>query len=276
MKRYETTRETPIVNAILDLLVKNDYLVESGHAVVVARPKPTAEQTAGADHRLKQGLTNTWSDIATQFKIEPEDNVPCNQYIGNHLPIETNLESMARDFLGVCEDRKLWKNELKAAVKEHGHDEVLNAFYEWASSQGNFIGRKPVTMFLKNAGSYVTRVNKPQVTSPVLDRIEQRIAYITDNKVFFTGDYRLRLSLLAKEHGHELVEAAFADFYQNVDDRGLPWAARDFLQRADVMIKTIKMKREEVSRQQALVASNYAAAAQAAVEEDEEEEDRSL
>ena len=67
---------------------------------------------------------------------------------------------------------------------------------------------------------------------------------------------------------------AFADFFQGVDDRGLPWAARDFLQRADVMIKTIKRKREEVDRQKATLQNAYSAAEQSV--EPAEEEDETL
>lgn len=248
--RYETTRETPLTQALIKLLVDMGYLVQLEDTKVVLDTLAKSEMAEGLYDR-SEGLKKT---------------------LNNGLPIETNIEKLAKHFLGMCEDRKLWVKELKAAVKEHGHDEVLSAFEEWASAQGTYMGRKPVSQFLKNVGSNVGTVNRAVVTNPNLSNLETRIAYITNNTVFFTGDYRLKLAQLLKENGNELVEAAFADFFQNVDDRGLPWAARDFLQRAQIMINTIKIKRQQAARQEATLANAYQAAANSVEEVEEDEE----
>ena len=214
------------------------------------------------------------------LKVEVKDTVQdkavfegsIERFLNNHEAIENNIETMCKENIGHCEDKKTWIKDLKAAVKEYGHDEILTAFYQWSLTQGNFLGRKPILAFLKNVGSHVSSVSKkPSATNPILDRVEQKIAYITDNAVFFTGEYRFKLAGLLKDYGEELVLIAFADFYQNVEPRGVPWAARDFLQRASVMINTILQKREDAKRTADLLALAVSGAKQDVDEETEEE-----
>jgi hypothetical protein len=199
-----------------------------------------------------------------------------NPYLSNHLPIESNFEAITKECLGMSEDRKQWTKELKAAVKEFGHDEVLNAFYFWASSQGTFMGRRPITFFLKNIGSHISygdAARKPSVTNPALDRVCQKVAYVSDNKVFFTGEYRVKLALLIKDFGEELVLTAFTDFYQDIEDRNIQWAARNFLERASVMVSIIAKKREEAKAQENLLKVTYQKATENVEVLDEEEDE---
>lgn len=266
--RYEITDKgkATLIDNLLDSLVTTGYLRKLDEVKVEY-------------HVNKVPATlppNSGSVLKAPLKIEEQDNTPCNQYIGNHLPIETNIESIARDILGVVEDRKLWVKELKEAVKTHGHDDVLESFYQWAQGwAGSFLGKKPVTFFLKNIDNNIGTTRKPTVTNPSLDRVSTRIAYISDNKVFFTGDFRIRLASLIREHGEDLVVKAFEDFFQDVDERGLTWAGRDFLQRAHVMILTIKQKHSETEAAKQLLQSSYDAA-KSAVEELEEDEPEEL
>lgn len=196
-----------------------------------------------------------------------------NPYLGNGLPIESNFENIAKTNLGVCEDRDKWKKELKLAVKEYGHDELLNSFYDWTIAQGTYLNRRPVTDFLKNIGQNLS-TPKPTVSSPSLDKAVKGIALTTDNKVVFTGDYRVRLARLVNEHGLTPVTQAFAEFWSSVDEKQTPWAAKEFLQRADVLINTINI-REKQSRDQATAVATAidqykAEKSQEGIEEDEE------
>jgi hypothetical protein len=193
-------------------------------------------------------------------------------YLRNGLPIESSIESIAKEFIGKVEDRKHWGKDLKIAVKEYGHDEVLKAFYEWAISQDNFLGPKPVFTFLKNIASVVGTVSK-QVSSPALVRVDQRVAYVSDNKVFFSGDLRFRLSQLIKDYGEELVITAFETFYQDVEPKNIKWAHMEFIKRAPVMIETIKTQRAEQAKQALMVAQGYTKAREGVIEELEEDED---
>jgi hypothetical protein len=189
------------------------------------------------------------------------------------MPIESNIEEMARNYLGTVEDRSKYKKSLQTAVKEYGHDQILEAFYQWSSSQGNFLGRNPVTTFLKNVGTYVNAVTSaPKATNPILDRVEQRVAYVTENRVFFTGDNRMKLALLLNDFGEKDVLQAFEDFYQDVDDRNKAWAHRNFLERAHVMVGIIRQKRQEAQAQELLLKQAYATAG-ASVEPEEEDEE---
>ena len=183
-----------------------------------------------------------------------------HRYIGNGKSIEANIEAICKEHLGICEDTKQWIKDLRQALSEYGHDDVLESFYEWSRSVGVFVGKRPVNAYLKNIESHISSLRKPKVTNPALERATQKIAYITDNKVFFTGEYRLRLALLLKDYGDDVVLQAFADFYQDVEDKNISWASRNFLERAETMISIIQRKRSEVAAQEALIAAQYAQA----------------
>jgi hypothetical protein len=244
------------------LLVKHGYLrkvefdIRKAESVTITELKsiPQVEKTYG-------------------LKIEPEDNILCNQYIGNGMPIESNFEAIAKAHLGVCEDRKEWEKQLRKDVKEHGHDVLLESFFEWTQAQaGVFLGRKPVTAFLKNINQNIM-TPKPVVTNALLDKTDRGIALLTDNKVFFTGQYRVRLAQLLKEHGLNPVNQAFAEFWNSLDEKRHQWAAQDFLQRAEVMISTNKLREQQAIQQAQAVAKAIANAKQQVETPEEEDEE---
>jgi len=209
--------------------------------------------------------------------IAPPIPVSGNRYKGNGLAIEFNLEDIAKEFFGICEPYKEWKKQLKEAIEQYGHDSILDSFYEWAESMaGNFMGRRPMDTFFKNVGQRIVSA-KPFVSNPLLDKMEKGVALLTDNKVFFTGEYRVRLAVLLKEHGLNTVSQAFAEFWQGTDEKGIQWAAREFLQQAAVRIHTIKMKEQQAIEQAKAVAQAVELAKTAVIEsETEEEEDGTL
>ena len=192
-------------------------------------------------------------------------------YTSAGYTLEKTVERMAKDLLGICEDSKKWDKSLRNAVKEYGHDEILEGFYNWASSQGTYLGRNPVTGFLKNVSSYI-RPTRAAVSNPALDRTERAIAYASDNLVIFTGEYRFRLAGLINEFGLDMVVQAFKDFYATVDEKSRPWAARDFLLKAPVMIAVIQRKQAEAVQAKRAVDEAYAAA-QGSVETESEEQE---
>lgn len=205
-------------------------------------------------------------------QVEEHRSTDKNPFLGNGMPIESNVESIAKVKLGVCEDRDKWKKELKLAVKEHGHDEILNSFHDWCDAQaGNFLGSKPVTTFLRNVGQNLT-IKRPSVSSPLLDSTEKAIALLTNNTVFFSGSLRFKLASLLKEYGLTPVNQAFAEFWPTVDEKQVNWAARDFLQRAAVMINTIETRQKQAEQQKALVDTAYQQAKQNVEPADEDEE----
>lgn len=262
---FEFDTQNNTIGGIIDLLEKEGLL---------RRVEQPRSGTPVSECRLPQE--------ERPLKIEESDNIPCvsgvNRFLNNHQSIESNIETIAKENLGLCEDRKDWLKDLKAAVKEYSHDQVLESFYNWSIAQGNFIGRKPVTSFLKNIGNNITSTaRKPLVTNPLLSRVEERIAYISENRIFFTGDYRVRLATLLKDYGAELVIEAFEVFFQDVEDKGINWASRDFLQRASVMITIIQRKKAEVEIQANLQQAALEAAKNAVQQvQDIEDEDTEL
>ncbi len=195
------------------------------------------------------------------------------KYLMNGMPIEANIKKISDEHIGFCEDKTFWVKDLKTAVKEHGHDEVLSAFYDWSSSQTGFLGKKPISAFLKNASANIgMAVRKPSVTNVNLDKVEKEIAYYSENAVFFGGDYKMRLAVLIKDHGPQTVVDAFKTFFQDVEPRSIPFAAKNFLERAELIINTMVRVKYEEARQQALLDASFKAAKNNVTSEPEEEE----
>ena len=302
-RMFEVLKSDPIVEDFFRVLVNNGYIVrvETVPAVSIDMDnKLITKKWTGDKHVYKPTppigfcevcLSDDKNDgnhiekpvlksIATIGQYEKYENVSdgVDRFFKNHQAIEANLEIIAKENIGVCEERKEWLKPMKAAVKEYGHDAVLESFYEWSLAQGNTISsRKPVSLFFRNISNNIsiTGRRKPSVTNPSLTKVEERIAYITENRVFFTGDYRVKLASLLKDYGPELVLKAFEDFFQDVEDKSVNWAARDFLQRAEVMITVIKRVRSEEQASKQLMDKAYQKA-QAGIELADDEEEPEL
>ena len=292
--RYELKKEDSLSIDIVKALVKAGVLLELEHPSIsrpanfteakaqeIIKNLPVPELPPAQPGYLRYDNSSCEpSRVILPLKIEKEDNIPCTsgveKFLTNHQAIEVNIETISRENLGLCEDRKDWLKTLKAAVKEYGHDQLIEAFYEWSIAQGSFMGRRPVTSFLKNIQNNISvAARKPLVTNPSLAKVEERIAYISNNKVFFTGDYRVKLAALLKDFGPQLITEAFEQFFQDVEEKSINWAARDFLQRASVMITIIQRKKAEAKAQEDLLAATYQQAKES-VEEVEIEDETEL
>jgi hypothetical protein len=69
------------------------------------------------------------------------------------------------------------------------------------------------------------------------------------------------------------VVEAFNSFYATVDDKGQNFAAKNFLERAEILIATIKRQKEEQQKQEALAQLQYQQAQKQVVPEDDEAEE---
>lgn len=258
--RYEVTSKDDVVLSVLDLFEAMGHLRQIFDSEI---GKSHVAENLPAVTALKTSLPKIVSD--------PPVLPGLSMYTAAGYTLEKTITNISKDLLGVCEEQKKWDKSLRNAAKEYGHDEILQAFYDWASVQGVFLGRSPVTVFLKNVSTHV-RPHTPRVSNPNLDRTEREIAKISDNLVIYTGEYRVRLAALINEFGSELVVEAFNNFLPMVDEKSRPYAARDFLLKAPVMIATIRSKKEEAERQKQAVSAAYTAAQESVDEETEENE----
>jgi hypothetical protein len=226
--------------------------------------QPAPENLTDPSHKpVVMHVSDNFVGLDTRFK---------NPYLGNGFPIESNFASIAKEHLGMCEDKKDWAKEVRAAAKEYGHDELLDSFYEWTEAQtGVFSGKKPVAAFLRNLGQNMIS-RKPSVSNPLIDKTEKAIALLTENRVFFMGENRVRLAGLLRTYGLSPVNQAFAEFWKTVDEKGVQWASGNFLQRAETIIHTIRLKEEQANAQAKAVATAYQQA-QENVDAPEEEEE---
>lgn len=188
----------------------------------------------------------------------------------SNLPLDTQLAAMCEETIGHVEDKKTYAKELKTAVKEFGHDYILDGFEQWAESVCPFSGRKPMTAFIKSLG------NAPvaqKVSSPVLQKVETEIAAITDNQVFFHVNQKPLLASLIKEYSEAEVLEAFQDFWDALPDDQVQWAAKNFVEQCGLRIDAVRMKRHKQEQKDKLVESSLAAARQAVEDEIDEQED---
>ena len=276
MDTYKVLMANGLSDGLLELLVKRGFLEKVEAFQKPEEPRKT-EMPAVFAAPYGPGVGEVVVSLPPYTLVrEPISGFveSVDKFLNNHVALENNIETIAKENLGVCEPRKEFEKSIRAAAKEYGHDEVIEAFYNWSIGFGNFAGRKPVAAFLKRIDENIGRsVRKPTVTNPTLNKVEKRIAYVSDNKVFFTSEYRVRLAGLLKDYGGELVLRAFEDFYQDVEEKSIPYAARDFLQRAAVMIAIIQKKKAEAEEQDRLTQYAYQKAQQSVepVEEEEEE-----
>lgn len=210
--------------------------------------------------------------IAVGIPRKPIDPIPsgADLYLNNGKAIEHNLEEISRTAFGFVEEKKLWAKELKLAVKEHGHDEVLSGFYNWCENNSNFKGTKPVGLFLKNVASNIGFVRKaPGFSNPNLDYVIKEIGYLTDNKVMFWGNTRAVLAKSIQEHGVENVLEAWRKFYNEDDNPS--FAANGFISQIDILVYNVNKRKKEAANAQLAIEAAYRDA-QATVQTEPEEE----
>jgi hypothetical protein len=180
-------------------------------------------------------------------------------------PIDSEVESRIRTALNQCEEKTLWKRELRIAVQAHGYDVLLEALDLWLESQSTFTGRRPVTAFLRALPSLAGASRGPAtVKSAALQQVEDAIALASNNHVVFSNQEKPHLALLVKEHGPDAVIQVFRDFYGKLDDFGIKWATKNFLEKAPQFLRTLRIQREERERQDAFAATQAAAMQQQA------------
>lgn len=206
----------------------------------------------------------------TQFTSESMVKSGVDQYLTNGYSIESNFETISREYLGFVEEKRNWTKDLKNAVKEYGHDEVLSGFYTWVETNSNFSGRKPISYFLKFVGSNLGATRKTY-SNQNLDRILEDIARLTDSTVLFYGTYRTLLAGLVKDHGHDVVYEAFERFYEPLDDYGIKFASKNFIEQSGVLVATVVRKRREAQQESSKIAAAYQQAQSNVYQEPEED-----
>jgi len=217
---------------------------------------------------------NRRTDIYPAVWVTPPSAEPVptgvDLYLKNGKAIEHNIEEISRIAFSFAEEKKLWAKELKLAVREHGHDQVLEGFYNWCETNSNFKGRKPVSSFLKNVSSNIGFVQKSTgFSNPNLDYVINEIGYLTDNKVMFWGNARAVLAKAIQEHGTENVLEAWRKFYNEDDNPG--FAANGFISQIDILVYNVKKRKKEAENAQAAIEAAYRDA-QATVQTEPEEE----
>ena len=268
--KYEVLSNDELALGVLDLLESSGHIRQIFDSEIGNKDEKVAALRAS----LPKISPDPKPSVRDQYQEDYDaQTTPTGlaMYTSAGYTMEKTITNISKGILGVCEDQKKWEKPLRNATKEYGRDEILQAFYDWAVGQGEFLGRSPITTFLKGVSSYV-RPGRPSVTNPALERTEREIAAISDNLVIYTGEYRVRLAALINEFGQDFVVKAFGEFFPTVDEKSRPWAARDFLLKAPVMIATIQRRKQEAERQQQAVSAAYAAA-QGSVEGDTEEEE---
>lgn len=210
-----------------------------------------------------EGFDEGYGSVAATPVTSYSQNVPSEgtkreRNTGN-LAIEHELENRCRSVSVLPEERKTFAKELKAAVKQYGHDEVLDAFDLWLEANSNFVGRKPISTFLRGLSGIISATPAVKVSSPALSKVESSIALLTDNLVFFGTHQKPVLAALIKEYGEEEVLDAFSDFWNNfnsLSEGDIRWAAKNFLEQAALRIQTQRAKQKQREEKEATLAAS--------------------
>ena len=265
---YNRNDITPdIVSDILDAFEKADMLVryeangkKYGYWVGIDKPGRLPAPSVLKKYNLASlpPLPTAVKTPEEQPKFTSSSNVPLDSYIVNEC----------ENVFGFAEDKRTYNKDLKAAVKQYGHDEVKAAFETWISSTNSFSGKRPISAFIKSL-SGLTAV-RAEVSSPSLQEVETYIAQITDNKVFFFTTQKPILASLITKYGKEDVIDAFEEFWNSTDKEN-QFAAKNFVEQATIRIEATKKKKLEKAYTESRVRASILAA-QAESENTEEEE----
>lgn len=209
--------------------------------------------------------------VKKEVAAKEQEVTPEPTFSAINIPLDSHIVNQCQDVIGNAEDKRFYQKELKAAIKQYGHDEVLESFNNWIESVGStFTGRKPINAFIKSLSG--ASEAKAIVSSPHLQDVETEIASITDNKVFFFTNQKPILAALIKKYGTEDVIDAFEEFWNNTDV-DVSFAAKNFIEQANIRIEsTHKRKAEEAAKANKVEASIMAARSQVENELEDQEE----
>lgn len=185
------------------------------------------------------------------------------------IPLDSYIVEQCQETIGHVEDKKFYAKELKAAIKQHGHDKVLGAFKIWLPAVLPFSGRKPINAFIKSLNELTPQV---KISSPALQEVETEIALITDNQVFFHVGQKPILASLISQYGKQEVLEAFNEFW-SVEPDNMAFAAKNFIEQAQVRIESVRRNKQQKASKERLVDASIQAAREAAEIQEEIEDE---
>jgi len=165
---------------------------------------------------------------------------PLPPSLRENLPLESIIREKCEEIFNEVEDKKFYAKELKAAIKRKGYDALREAFEIWITT--GYVGRKPITAFLKSLDSIPLA---GPVTSPALQNVEEAIALLSDNQVFFHTSQKAILAVAIKDHGEDAVITAFRDFWGTVSSDRITFAGMNFVQQVNTRIRATQAKLRE-------------------------------
>lgn len=231
-------------------------------------------QSAGGKTRKSTEISQTEKQYSQDENDWTQNENDEEVRMRSTMPLDIQIERQCMETIGHVEDKKIYNKELKAAIRQYGHDEVLAAWESWIGSQSGFTGKRPVSSFIRNLGTLTTVPSSAQIAGPSLNDVEREIAVITDSQVFFHTQQKPLLASLVKTYSKEEVLAAFQDFWESTDEYGIPWAAKTFMEQCSVRIDAARVKKQyQKSKEKQLKASLAAARQQIENETEEEVED---
>ena len=172
--------------------------------------------------------------------------------LDREVKLAKELPRLCRQILGIRPERadfQVW-GEVKELAKAYGSQKVADAFSEWATiNQGRNIGY-PISEFMKVADGIIGGLILLQ-KRPELQTVLDRIAVESSNDMVFAPEQIVTISKLLETYGEDLLMQAFRDFYGRIeDDFQRKRAAKDFADKAEQFIRTIRLQKQQEEQTQ--------------------------
>jgi uncharacterized protein YdaU (DUF1376 family) len=158
------------------------------------------------------------------------------------VPLESAIVLSAMEFGLFPEEKKFWKKEIHELEKSVGEESVLAAFKVWAAN--GYSGRWPIKAFLNQSGGIVV---SQKTQTPDLTATLDEIVFVSGNTVRFNTAQQIQLGQLVAEFGSENVLRAFREFYSQLDDYTIKFAAKNFIEQGPQILRFFVKSAEVLS-----------------------------
>lgn len=165
------------------------------------------------------------------------------------MKAEKVIPTSCRQILGIkAETYPDVINQIRALAILTSNGQVVQEFEDWArENRGDEFYSKPLSAFLRSRDS-INMESKSAAEDPQVLHLARELAYRSDNTVAFDHKAKAGLAKLLVEYTVDEVISIFrTDFFPAIQDdpKQLPFAAKNFVEKADQLLYTARRKKAE-------------------------------
>jgi hypothetical protein len=180
---------------------------------------------------------------------------------GTDMKSEKLISMICRKILktypDLSEDNKFHLRTLDA---EYKGSVVAKTFEAWAKEHRHDGLRKPIARFLEESLDLFgdeSSLESESSENQIIKQFSREVALYTHNDIVFKAFQKEQLADILSEgdYSFEQLMAVFVDFFQKLDDRSRPYAAKDFVETVSDRLYAAEKNKAKAEAETALIAS---------------------